>query len=57
MNYTVYLNKGYSQEQLLIATGNRERAYEMAEKFRSKGIVEIFEARGLDLIQIEQYLD
>ena len=57
MTYTVYMNKGYAHEQLIIATGDRERAYEMAKKYKGKGIVEIIEHSTNGLIQIEQYLD
>lgn len=57
MTYTVYMNKGYAQEQLLIATGNKERAYETARKYKGQGIIEIQEHSAAGVFQIEQYLE
>jgi len=58
MTYTVYMNKGYSTEKLLIATGSRESAMATANKYRGKGIIEVIEhTRDQGLVQIEQYLD
>jgi len=52
------MNKGYTSEKLLIATGSRENAMATANKYRGKGIIEVIEhTRDQGLVQIEQYLD